>query len=78
MIAINQALKALHEWPLENKIESNIDKTMYQSSTLKYQSSEIDSKYNGSSVIETAEALYLGVKFDKKFPWQRHIEAHSF
>ena len=41
---------------------------------MKHQSTEIDLKYNGSSNCKTKEALYLGMKFDKKFSWKKHNE----
>ena len=42
LIALYQALEALHEWSLENKMEINIDKTMFQYSTLKQQSIQMN------------------------------------
>lgn len=71
---INRALKALYEWSMENQMEVNIDKTMYQTFTLNHQPTEMDLKYNSRSVRKTEEAVYLGVRFDKKLSWKRHID----
>ena len=74
MIRINQTLTALHEWSMENQMEANIGKTMLQTFTLKHHSVEMDLTHNGTNIWETEQAVYLGVKFEKKFSWQRHIE----
>ncbi|KAI5720833.1 hypothetical protein M8J77_012264 [Diaphorina citri] len=74
---INKALRTLKIWCSENLMVVNEDKTKYQVFSLARRTPEIQIKYNNKNLERTEEAKYLGVTFDSKLSWNKHVEITS-
>ncbi|KAI5754580.1 hypothetical protein M8J77_009716 [Diaphorina citri] len=74
---INRALRVLKNWCTENLMSVNEDKTKFQVFSLARTPIEIEIRYNGKNLERTDEAKYLGVTFDSKLTFNKHVEKTS-
>ncbi|KAI5752692.1 hypothetical protein M8J77_019486 [Diaphorina citri] len=71
---IESALKVLKKWCAENLMIINEDKTKYQVFSLARKMEPIKIKYNNKYLKEADESKYLGITFDRKINWNKHVE----
>jgi predicted DNA-binding protein (MmcQ/YjbR family) len=71
---INDALTTHSNWCNENAMTINIEKTMYEIFTLSHKQPTINLKINNNAVVQTQNAIYLGVYLDGKLIWKNHIK----
>lgn len=70
---LNDSLKVIERWCLENEMKVNPRKTEYQLFTLSTKQYALSLKYCNEHIVRTDEATYLGVKFDRKLTWGKHM-----
>lgn len=68
------SLIELENWSSQNLMKINIQKTNYQLFSLRKKPLSITLKLEGDLLNETHEAKYLGITFDTKLTWKKHIE----
>lgn len=73
---MNNYLRDVSSWLASNKLSLNIDKTVYM--TFGSYSNSIpeflDISINGKSITNVESCKYLGIIFDNKMKWDKHIE----
>ena len=70
----NITLSRLRRWTRRNKLKFNLDKTKYIIFTKKRIVPELDIRLNTVRIAQCDTLSYLGLLFDRKLNWNRHID----
>lgn len=70
----NEALSVLQEWTIENNMEINTTKTVYQFFSLRHTNYNFNLKINNETIPKSECTKYLGVHMDNKLNWKEHIQ----
>ena len=72
--SVNCELGKIDDWMKINKLTFNYDKTTYMIITQKKEKPQSEVKIGKNTVEEVSQIKYLGVFFDEKLSWKKHIQ----
>ena len=71
---MNTALNSLSKWAIENNMEINASKTVYQFFLMRHKNDNSDLKINSQNLPKSESTKYLGVHMNNKLSWKTHME----
>ena len=71
---MNTALNSLSKWAIENNMEINASKTVYQFFLMRHKNDNFDLKINSQNLPKSESTKYLGVHMNNKLSWKTHME----
>jgi hypothetical protein len=71
---MNTVLNSLSKWAIENNMEINASKTVYQFFSMRHKNDDFDLNINNKKLLKSENTKYLGVYMDNKLTWKNHVE----
>ena len=72
--SVNCELGKIDDWMKINKLTINYDKTKFMIITQKKKKTQSEVKIEKNTIEEVSQIKYLGVFFDEKLSWKKHIQ----